>query len=146
MKVVSPPMRRTPFCYFYSLPRHIINFYNLPVTLNNCIKCNSPILLTALFFFRSWTFDRYLVSQFSPDLEIIVSLITSGASFFVVDVLVICLFFIFFLYSANIGNNMWYNSFAKSVLRFPVLPQTSSPKRKGQLTKNAFLPGSACAY
>ena len=37
--------------FFYSISRHIVNFYNLPVTLNNPIKCNNPILLSALFFF-----------------------------------------------------------------------------------------------
>lgn len=42
--------------FFYSISRHIVNFYNLPVTLNDPIKCNNQILLTALFFFRSWTY------------------------------------------------------------------------------------------
>ena len=37
--------------FFYSISTHIINFYNLPVTLNNPVKCNKPILLSALFFF-----------------------------------------------------------------------------------------------
>lgn len=37
--------------FFYSISRHIVNFYNSPVTLNNPIKCNNPILLSALFFF-----------------------------------------------------------------------------------------------
>ena len=42
--------------FFYSISRHIVNFYNLPVTLNDRIKCNNQILLTALFFFRSWAY------------------------------------------------------------------------------------------
>lgn len=48
--------------FFYSISRHIVNFYNLPVTLNNPIKCNNPILLSALFFFLGHgRIDRYLV-------------------------------------------------------------------------------------
>ena len=51
--------------FFYSISRHIVNFYNLPVTLNNPIniKCNNPILLSALFFFflGHGRIDRYLV-------------------------------------------------------------------------------------
>lgn len=46
--------------FFYSIPRHIVNFYNLPATLNNPFKCNQFSLLLCSFLGHG-RIDRYLV-------------------------------------------------------------------------------------
>ena len=53
-------MQRTPYIFFYSIPRHIVNFYNLPATLNNPFKCNQFSLLLCSFLGHG-RIDRYLV-------------------------------------------------------------------------------------